>query len=127
MFNSLFGGSQEKKQIETSINWISITHIDQLNEIIALSNQKPVVIFKHSTRCSISRTVLKQFEREFNLANETETYFLDLLKYRSISNEIANQFNVFHQSPQLLLIKNGKSLYNASHSDIDASELAKKI
>jgi len=70
---------------------------------------------------------LKQFEREFNLENEISTYFLDILEYRAISTEIINRFGIVHQSPQLLLIKDGKCIYNSSHYEIDASLLASKI
>jgi bacillithiol system protein YtxJ len=91
------------------------------------SNEKPVVIFKHSTRCSVSRFALKQFENEFDLEDKVEAYFLDLLEHRAISNEIASRFGVYHQSPQLLLIKDGKSVYDVSHSDIDAGELKCKL
>lgn len=127
IFNSLFGGSEEKKETSSKINWIPLTNLGQLNEIIALSNEKPIVIFKHSTRCSVSRFTLKQFENEFDLKEEIDTYFLDLLEYRAISNEIASRFNVFHQSPQLLLIKNGQSVYDVSHDAIDAEELKGKL
>jgi bacillithiol system protein YtxJ len=92
-----------------------------------LSHQQPVIIFKHSTRCSISRMALKQFENEFDLEGRVTPYFLDLLNHRDISNEIATRFDVYHQSPQLLLIKEGKSICDASHSDIDAVELKGKV
>ncbi len=92
-----------------------------------LSPQQPVAIFKHSTRCSISRMALKQFENEFDLEGSVTPYYLDLLNHRDISNEIATRFQVYHQSPQLLLIKEGKSIYDASHSDIDAVELKERL
>jgi bacillithiol system protein YtxJ len=98
-----------------------------LNEIMELSHQQPVAIFKHSTRCSISRMALKQFENEFDLEGSVTPYFLDLINHRDISNEIATRFEVYHQSPQLLLIKEGKSVYDASHSDIDAVELKGRV
>jgi len=78
----------------------------------------------------VSRMVLKQFENEYDVETlhcNVPTYFLDLLAHRDISNEIAARFNVFHQSPQLLLIKEGKSVYDVSHSDIDAVELKEKL
>ena len=125
IFNSIFGNSEENKKVTGKINWIDLTDLGQLNEIVAASGEKPVVIFKHSTRCSISRMALKQFENEFDLADEVDTYFLDLISNRDVSNEIANRFQVIHQSPQLVLIKEGKSIYDASHSDIDAEELKK--
>jgi len=127
LFNSLFGSSEEKKEKESKINWIPLQHAGQLDEMVAFSDQKPALIFKHSTRCSISRFALKQFENEYNLEDRVDAYFLDLLEYRDISNEIASRFQVMHQSPQLLLIKNGESVYNVSHSDIDAGELVERL
>jgi bacillithiol system protein YtxJ len=127
IFNTFFGAS-EQSNLPSKINWIPLTDLGQLNEISQLSNEKPVVIFKHSTRCSISRMALKQFENEYDLSdNEVTTYFLDLITFRDISNEIASRFNVVHQSPQLLLIVGGKSVYDVSHSAIDADELKSKI
>lgn len=127
VFNYIFGKSGNQNSVESKINWIPLTFMGQLDEIVAFSNQKPVVIFKHSTRCSISRMALKQFENEFDLEDSVDVYFLDLLEYRDISNEVASRFGVYHQSPQLLLIKEGKSVYDVSHSDIDAGELKGKI
>jgi bacillithiol system protein YtxJ len=127
LFNSIFGSSDEKKEKLSSVNWIPLQLMGQLDEIIALSSEKPVLIFKHSTRCSISRFALKQFENEFDLKDQIDTYFLDLLEFRAISNEIASRFGIMHQSPQLLLMKEGKVLYDASHSDIQADELKKYI
>ena len=127
IFNSLFGNSEEKKETTSNINWIPLQFMGQLDEIVALSNERPAVIFKHSTRCSISRFALKQFEKQFDLNDVADAYFLDLLAHRDISNEIATRFNVFHQSPQLLLIKNGKSVYDVSHDAIDASVLKSKL
>ena len=127
LFNSIFGSSDEKKEKLSNVNWIPLQLMGQLDEIIALSKEKPVLIFKHSTRCSISRFALKQFEDEFDLQNQIDAYFIDLLEFRAVSNEIASRFGIMHQSPQLLLIKEGKVLYDASHSDIQANELKKYI
>jgi bacillithiol system protein YtxJ len=127
IFNSLFGNSEEKKVTASKINWIPLQFIGQLDEIAALSDEKPALIFKHSTRCSISRFALKQFENEYALEDKVDAYFLDLIEYRDVSNEIANRFQVTHQSPQLLLIKNGQSVYDASHSDIDAGDLVERL
>ena len=127
MFNSFFGNSEKPNDSKSNINWIDLTDLGQLNQIIQDSAEKPVVVFKHSTRCSVSRMALKQFENEFNLMDEVDTYFLDLISYRDVSNEIASRFQVVHQSPQLVLIKDGKSIYDASHSDIDALELKYKF
>jgi bacillithiol system protein YtxJ len=126
-FKNMFNSSDDKDLNENKINWNELTDLGQLNEIIAMSNEKPVAIFKHSTRCSVSRMALKQFENEFNSSDKVTPYFLDLIEYRAISNEIANRFGVTHQSPQLILIKDGKAIYNVSHSDIDAEELGKRV
>ncbi|MEL1241113.1 bacillithiol system redox-active protein YtxJ [Flavobacterium flavipallidum] len=124
---NIFGSDEAPKQQESKINWENLTDLNQLGEIIFNSNEKPAVIFKHSTRCSVSRMALKQFENEFNLEEEVTPYFLDLISYREISNEIANRFQVQHQSPQILVIKDGKSIYDASHSDIDAESLKELV
>lgn len=125
-FNSIFG-STDNEPLAPKINWMQLTDLGQLNEISELSFQKPVVIFKHSTRCSISRMALKQFENEFDLEDKVTPYYLDLLEFRPISNEIAERFGVMHQSPQIILIKNGNAVYTASHSDIQVADLAEKL
>ena len=127
LFTSIFGDSENKNTNASKINWMPLADLGQLNEIMDLSHEQPVVIFKHSTRCSISRMALKQFENEFDLEGTVTPYFLDLLNHRDISQEIATRFDVYHQSPQLLLIKEGKSIYDASHSDIDAVVLKEKF
>ena len=125
-FNKILG-SDSSENTGLKLNWIPLTDLGQLNEIVLLSEKKPVLIFKHSTRCSISRMALKQCENEFNLENEIPIYYLDLLEFRPISNEITTRFNTEHQSPQVLLIKNGVVLYKASHSDIDATKLKNEL
>jgi bacillithiol system protein YtxJ len=122
---NIFGGDDAPKQEVQKMNWTAMTDIAQLNEIA--TSEKPAAIFKHSTRCSISRMALKQFENEFDSEAEVTPYFLDLLEHRDISNEIAAKFGVYHQSPQLIVIKNGKAVYDASHSEIDAGELKQFI
>lgn len=126
-FKNIFSGSENQNEATSNINWNNLTDLGQLNEIITLSNEKPVAIFKHSTRCSVSRMALRQFENEFDLSDKVTAYFLDLIAYRDVSNEIAHRFGVQHQSPQLILINNGIAVYNASHSDIDAEELRTRI
>lgn len=126
-FNSIFGNSENTDSPKSNINWTELTDIIQLTEIDAVSNEKPVAIFKHSTRCSISRMALKQFEKDYDLNDVVDAYFLDLIAHRDISNEIARKYNVYHESPQLILIKNGKAVYDVSHSDIDASALKSKV
>lgn len=121
-FKNIFGESNDETSVP-KMDWTLLTDEQQLDEIVEQSKSKSVVIFKHSTRCSISRMALKQFEREFDLEGKIIPYFLDLLEYRSISNAIASRFEVIHQSPQILVIKNGISVYDASHDDIQVEEL----
>lgn len=123
LFNSIFGDSKEAAD---SLNWLALTQKSQLSEIILASNTQPIAIFKHSTRCSISRMALRQFEAEFNL-HEIPLYYLDLLNYRDISNEIAEKFKVIHQSPQLLLIVNGNCIYTSTHENISAKSLEEYV
>lgn len=122
LFKNIFGSDDSEKNT-SKIAWNQLTDLGELQEIITRSEAQPVVIFKHSTRCSISRMALKQFENEFDSEAKITPYFLDLLNHRDVSNEIATKFNVQHQSPQIVIIKNGVSVYNASHSDIDAADL----
>lgn len=112
-----------KKEI-VEVPWHVLGTLDQLDTIIEESKDKPVVIFKHSTRCGISRGVLKIFERNYNYTDERlKLYFLDLLQNRDISNDIAARFKVRHESPQLLIIKNGVAVYHNSHHAIEASQI----
>lgn len=119
MFSKLFSSKSE----ETSIGWNSLTSHEELDKIEELSREKAVVIFKHSTRCGISAMALNRFERDFAEDAHFLPYYLDLIAYREISNEVANRFNVQHQSPQTLLIVGGKAVYSASHNGIDYHEL----
>jgi bacillithiol system protein YtxJ len=110
------------------MNWNYLEHPDQLNQIIIESADTAILIFKHSTRCNISRATLDRLERNWKDAEvpDVKPYFLDLLSYRSISNSVADQFQVEHQSPQVLIIRNGKSVYDNSHYGIDFSEIREK-
>jgi bacillithiol system protein YtxJ len=119
LFNNFFGATPQE-ETNSKINWLALTSVSQLDEIDDASNSKLVVLFKHSTRCSISRMALRHFENDFESNDQILPYYLDLLNHRDISNEIASKFSVVHQSPQLLIISKEKCIYNASHSDIDA-------
>ena len=127
IFSSLFGGSENQDQPISNAHWIPLCDLGQLQEIITLSETQPVLIFKHSTTCGISRMAMKQFESQFDLNNQVVSYYLDLLTYRSISNEVAARFDVQHQSPQLLLIQDGKCVYDVSHGAIDVADLRTKL
>lgn len=125
LFDNLFKSTAEGEN-SSKISWVVLTDKNQLDEIISLSASKPVLIFKHSTSCGISRMALKTFEREFDFEEtEIELYFLDLLNYRALSQDISTKFNVMHQSPQVLVIKNGKVIYNDSHYSISVNDIKK--
>ena len=124
IFDNIFGKNDSKGTSSQSVMWNELTQLQQLDTIIEESESTPVLIFKHSTRCSVSRMALRAFENEYSLPEEDlKLYFLDLIAYRNISNEIASRFDVVHQSPQVILIKNGKAVYNESHSDIDVTAI----
>lgn len=113
------------------MNWKKLENETTLAEIRDLSQKQPVIIFKHSTRCPVSSMALDRLERNWD-EEEMQTvspYFLDLLSYRNISNQIAESFGIAHESPQVLLIDNGKCVYNASHMGIsyDALKKAAKV
>jgi len=121
---SFLDGIFGKKSVEVSnLDWNALSDVSQLDTIIESSKTKPQIIFKHSTRCGISSSVLRKFEQQFDTASSTELHFLDLLNHRALSSEIAQRFDVIHQSPQLLVIKNEVVVYNASHYDIEANKL----
>ena len=118
IFNTFFG-SKEKGQESSNINWIPLTSLDQIDDIKNESKSATVLVFKHSTRCGISSMVIKRFEKMFTEDMKNfKVYYLDLLNYRDISNEIGYAFQVMHQSPQLLIIKNETAVYHSSHYDI---------
>ena len=120
----LFSRNTSKKEQTPEPVWNQLTSIEQLNELVVAAQTKPVVIFKHSTRCGISRMVIKQFEGLYDLEeNQMKVYYLDLLNYRPISEEIAARFQVWHESPQLVVLKNGVTVAHASHGQINAIPL----
>lgn len=106
------------------MDWIALTDIGQLDGIIRDSARMPIAIFKHSTRCSISHMVKRTLERDWTApASALPVYYLDLIAYRPISNAIAERFDVIHESPQLIVLKDGKAVYHASHSEIDVADI----
>lgn len=129
LFNSLFGSNNSKnKEEKPALPWINLTSLDQLEEIALNSKGKPQFIFKHSTTCGISRMVMNTFKNTYNLTKEqADLYYLDLHSYREVSNETGIKFQVLHQSPQLLVIKNGTTVAHASHGGINEVDVAKFV
>jgi len=104
------------------MNWIPLNTEAQLQELIARSAERPQVIFKHSIRCSISTMVKGRLDRETQ-PSAFDFHYLDLINYRSLSNKVSEEFGVQHESPQVLVIRNGKSIYDESHNGISMDEL----
>lgn len=108
------------------MQWTFITDIAQIEEIKKQAGYS--LIFKHSTRCSVSSMAKRRFEMDWEaIPAETKLYFLDLISYRDISAQIAETFQVHHESPQILLIKDGECILDASHGDISAEEVAEVV
>ena len=127
LLNKIFGGNDTPKEKKV-LPWIPLNDMAQLDHIASKSSTKTQVIFKHSTRCGISSMVMKQFADMYNLTEkDLDLYYLDLLSYRDVSNEVGYKFQVMHQSPQLLVIKNGVVVKHASHSAINEFDLAQLV
>lgn len=110
---------------DSIMDWLELTNINQLIQIDDLSEKNKVLIFKHSTRCSISDAALGRIERNWKdeLSEVISVFYLDLIKYREVSNAIEKHYGVIHQSPQALIIKNGKCIFSQTHSSIRLEEL----
>ncbi len=111
------------------MNWHILNQTDQLKEIDVLSQTCKVFIFKHSTRCSISSAALGRIERKWKETDEEKItpYFLDLIKFRDVSNAIASHYGVEHQSPQLLVIEGGNCTFSETHFNITYESLMQHI
>ena len=123
LFDKLFNSSSETLN-KKELHWILLNSINQLDDIKDKSSTKTQIIFKHSTRCGTSRMVMNQFTKDYCfIEDDFDLYYLDILNYRDISNEIAKAFEVWHESPQLLIIKNGVVVAYESHGAINDIEL----
>ena len=104
------------------MHWIHLTDEGLLKQIVSKSQIRPQVIFKHSTMCSISSVALQRLQK-VSQPSDIDFYFLDLLSYRPLSNKIAQLFEVPHESPQVLLIKDGQCVYEESHMGISMNDI----
>ncbi|MDR2275914.1 MAG: bacillithiol system redox-active protein YtxJ [Sphingobacterium sp.] len=108
------------------INWIELNTEEQLQEIY--QSDKVAAIFKHSTTCGISNMAKRSLERMSSTSDQDyPVYLLDLLRYRALSNEIAQRWNIEHQSPQILIVEGKNSVYDASHGDIQFDAFEKYL
>jgi bacillithiol system protein YtxJ len=109
-------------------NWSIIKTEDDIRQIIDKSNNYPQIIFKDSISCGISAYAKERLMQESDLlTSKADFYYLDLLRYRAISNFIARELNVHHQSPQVIVVKNGVATYSATHHNIDANTIANNL
>lgn len=130
LFDKIFNSEKkESAEQKNTTPWIDLNSMEQLDEIEKESEENTVAILKHSTRCGISRMVLKMFESDYNLdeSKPVKLYFLDLINHRDISNEIAERFKVRHESPQLIVLKNREVVHHSSHQGISANKLAEFV
>lgn len=107
------------------MNWKILENETQLNDLTEFSFKKPQAIFKHSTRCSISTMAKSRVEK--SVIDSIDFYYLDLIAHRPLSNLIAEKFSVHHESPQILLIKNGECIFDESHNGINVQELEEAL
>lgn len=112
---------------QSNLNWKELSSFGQIETQIQhknIASDSVFAIFKHSTRCSISSVAKRRLEKDWSKFNEAiPIFYLDLIQYRDLSNEVASYFEVHHESPQLILVKNGKAIYNTSHLSISAKEV----
>lgn len=122
-FEKLFG-KHDADSAESKLSWIPLIEMDQLDDIFEQSYKKPQLVYKHSTTCGISSMVLNMFTRAYTLNEEdVDLFFLDIHRNRPVSNEIAERYQVRHESPQLLLFKEGKVAVHTSHGAIAELDL----
>ena len=112
------------KEELVEVPWHVLSELKQLDEITEQSKTTPVAIFKHSTTCGISKMAFRNFERSYELTDDQmKLYYLDLKAHRNVSDEVGYTFQVIHESPQIIVIKNGAAVHHASHHNIQAEEL----
>ena len=101
-------------------NFIELKSADRLEELFAQSSEKPVVLFKHSLTCPISAGVYSEVSQA-----DADINLVIVQTSRDVSNEIARKTGIRHESPQAIVIKDGRAVYHASHYDITAEDIEK--
>ncbi|TXK71164.1 bacillithiol system redox-active protein YtxJ [Mesonia sp. HuA40] len=116
------------KTPKKSIDWLEVKKVNDVETILETSKRQTAIVFKHSTRCPVSRMALNRFEAEADFDNsQVAFFFLDLIQYREVSNLIAEKFQVTHQSPQIIILQNQKIIGHFSHHEIQAEVVADLI
>jgi bacillithiol system protein YtxJ len=108
------------------MNWSVLTSEEQLEILLKQSHTKPQLIFKHSTRCYVSSVVKTRLESG-TLPAHIDFHYLDLLAHRSLSNKIAEDLKVYHESPQVLLVQNGECVFDESHLVIRMQDILSEV
>ncbi len=130
LFDKIFKNENEGEKKENErVPWNDLNTTEQLETIERESEEQYVAILKHSTRCGVSRMVLRMFESDYNLSPEdpVKLYFLDLISYREVSNAIAEKFGVRHESPQLIILRDREIVHHSSHQQIQARKLQELV
>ena len=125
LMDKLFKSQRDvvKEELQ-GIAWDNLESVDQLHNLIKNSKTRTKVIFKHSTRCGISRMALNNFERSYEKLDQNVTYYLlDLLNHRDVSDAIATELKVAHQSPQVIVVRDGLVVHTESHHGIDIKKI----
>ena len=125
IFDKLFGNKTTTPiHNSTELEWFNLGSIEDLNAALEFSKEQTILLFKHSTRCSISSSALNKLKRNWKGEEVSiKPFYLDLINYRDVSSEIANKLKVEHQSPQMIIVKNGIAIFNSSHMDIDFNDV----
>ena len=118
IFDSVFGKKEKVVEEKKQLPWIHLESLGQLEEITKKSNHRAQVIYKHSTTCGISSMTLRMFNDTYELDTECDLYFLTIQSHRDISDAVSSKLGVRHESPQLLILKNGKVTFHTSHGAI---------
>lgn len=127
IFDNVFGKKEGTKKERKELPWIQLESIAQLETIVERSNNKPQVIYKHSSTCGISRMVLNMFTESYDMDLDIDLYFLTIQHHRDVSNTIEDKFEVRHESPQLLVIKKGEVVFHTSHGAISDTDFTKYL
>lgn len=115
------------KKEDNTLDWTPIASVDELNTAFSSTSEKPGLFFKHSTTCPISRLALHKFEKEWTQDEMCSVFYIDLLAHRDVSNKLSELTGIQHESPQAILVKNEKPVYDASHNGISAINIKNSL